>query len=167
MWTLMFFGGCWIAKHVWRDGTDTTNPWTLVWRGLWAVFSAAVPLALLGTRIVPVPNAHVARGNVAYTLRSTAPDLARLLIALPDTFTHSQVGVNADISWGLGIGIQHSDQGDSLWHWGANTGYKSLIVIYPDHGLGLVVLTNGDAGLSVARDIAQRALGGKAAWYVD
>jgi CubicO group peptidase (beta-lactamase class C family) len=166
MGALLFFGGCWIAKHIGCEGMDT-DPWTPVWRGLWAVFSVAMPLALLGTLIVPVPNAHVARGNVAYTLRATAPDLARLLIALPDAFTHPQVRVNADISWGLGIGIQHSDQGDSLWHWGANTGYKSLIVMYPDHGLGIVVLTNSDRGLPVARDIAQRVLGGKAVWQID
>ncbi len=171
---LVFFGGCWIAKRMRQPGCRAsvgrprqTNPWMPIWRGLWAVFSAAVPLALLGTLILPVPNAHVARGNVAYTLRATAPDLARLLIALPDAFTHPQVGVNADISWGLGIGIQHGDQGDSLWHWGANTGYKSLIVMYPDHGLGIVVLTNSDRGLPVARDIAQRALGGKAVWQIN
>lgn len=163
---LVFFAGCWMAKRVWRELTNP-NPWRPVWRGLWAVFSAAMPLALLGSRIVPLPNAYVTRANVAYTLRSTAPDLARLLIALPEVCGRPQIPVNADISWGLGIGIQHSERGDALWHWGANTGYKSLMVIYPEYGLGIVVLTNGDGGLSAARDIAQRALGGKAVWRVD
>jgi CubicO group peptidase (beta-lactamase class C family) len=162
----IFFGGVWIAKRLGYPGARS-DPWVPVWRGLWVVFSAAMPLALLGTCVVPVPNAWVSQGNVAYTLRTTAPDLARLLIALPDTLGRPQVKLNADISWGLGIGIQHSDEADALWHWGANTGYTSLMVMYPEHGLGIVILTNGDGGLSVARDIAQRALGGKAVWRVD
>jgi len=162
----ILLGGWWIAKCLGYPGTRS-DPWIPVWRGLWIVFSVAMPLALLGTRVLPVPNARVSQGNVAYTLRATAPDLARLLIALPDTLGRPQVKLNADISWGLGIGIQHSDDGDALWHWGANTGYQSLMVMYPEHGFGIVVLTNGDGGLVAARDIAQRALGGKAVWHVD
>jgi hypothetical protein len=38
------------------------------------------------------------------------------------------------------------------------------MVIYPDQGLGVVVLTNGERGMPVAYDVAQRALGGKAEW---
>jgi hypothetical protein len=37
-------------------------------------------------------------------------------------------------------------------------------VIYPQQRTGVVVLTNSEYGLSVAYDVAQRALGGKARW---
>jgi hypothetical protein len=38
------------------------------------------------------------------------------------------------------------------------------MVIYPEHGLGVVVLTNSHEGYAVACDVAARALGGKARW---
>jgi CubicO group peptidase (beta-lactamase class C family) len=66
------------------------------------------------------------------------------------------------MSWGLGPGIQHSEDGDALWHNGQTPGYRSLMVIYPEHQIGVVVLTNSDRGFPLACDVAQRALGGSA-----
>jgi hypothetical protein len=43
-------------------------------------------------------------------------------------------------------------------------GFRSVMVIYPEHQWGVVVLTNSDAGLHVAYTVAARALGGKAQW---
>jgi CubicO group peptidase (beta-lactamase class C family) len=77
-----------------------------------------------------------------------------------------QIRINEDNSWGLGMGIQHSSEGDSVWHWGANTGFRSLMVIYPQHDIGVVVLTNSNDGLELARDIAHIALGGLNAWDI-
>jgi CubicO group peptidase (beta-lactamase class C family) len=126
---------------------------------------------------VPVPQWNPSRSNVAYTMRSTAPNLARFLIELdaPENISSSeieemltpQVTVNQDISWGLGVGIQHSKYGKSIWHWGANRGFQSMMVFYPDNGIGIVVLTNSDNGLSLAKDVAQLALGGEANWTLE
>jgi hypothetical protein len=40
-------------------------------------------------------------------------------------------------------------------------GSRSLMVIYPEHGIGVVVLTNSERGFPLAYDVAARAIGGK------
>ncbi len=139
--------------------------------------AAAVVTALLVTGQAQMPiQRRAIRTNYAFSLHSTAADMAALLVELshPELLSTElwrqmqipQVRVNEHISWGLGIGIQHGAEADSLWHWGANPGYQSLMVIYPQQGIGVVVLTNSSEGLPLAREIAQRALGGKAYWDI-
>ena len=84
--------------------------------------------------------------------------------ALARELRTTQVAINEHFSWGLGPGIQHSVHGEALWQMGMTFGFRSVMVIYPEHGLGVVVLTNSDDGLPVAYDIAARALGGKTRW---
>jgi CubicO group peptidase (beta-lactamase class C family) len=122
----------------------------------------------------PMPGFLSPPPSAVGSLTTTAPDLATFLaeVAAPrlldaDTASQlrtSQIAINDDFSWGLGIGIQHSDQGDALWHNGMTPGFRSLMVIYPEHQWGVVVLTNSDDGAQVAHDVAARALGGKARW---
>ncbi|MEM7018607.1 MAG: hypothetical protein AAF512_14855, partial [Pseudomonadota bacterium] len=76
------------------------------------------------------------------------------------------IQVNEHISWGLGVGIQHSQHGDSLWHWGSNLGSQSLMVYYPATGVGIVILTNSQNGADIYHEIAHHALGGKAYWQI-
>jgi CubicO group peptidase (beta-lactamase class C family) len=131
-----------------------------------AIAAALFLGAYLVTRpAVPIPvNEHdyLAAGG----LRATAPDLARFLVhgmGVREMYA-PQVRVNDHVSWGLGIGLQHSDAGDAIWHWGQNPGWESLMVGYPEHRMGVVVLTNGGpplAGLELAREIAHEALGGE------
>ena len=143
---------------------------TIVWISTSALMLLWLTAALTG----PLPKALPAPANAAYSLRATASDLARFLIELSDPrymkedlateMCSPQVTVNADNSWGLGLGIQHSRWGDALWHGGDNPDFHSLMVVYPEQGTGVVVLTNGQRGHAVAYDVAQRALGGKAEW---
>ncbi|MBD3340373.1 MAG: serine hydrolase [Candidatus Lokiarchaeota archaeon] len=108
------------------------------------------------------------------SLRSTAPDLATFLIEFANPcylseniavqIDSAQISINNDFSWGLGIGIQHSPNGNALWQNGISFAYRSVMVIYPKMGHGVVVLTNSESGLQVAYDVAERALGGKAQW---
>lgn len=124
----------------------------------------------------PLRPRSYSHGNIAFSFRSTAGDLARFLIEISDSQIMSpelsalvqepQIKVNQHNSWGLGMGIQHSTVGDSLWHWGASTGYRSIMIIYPQHHIGIVVLTNSNEGLGLARDIAQFALGGLNEWDI-
>ncbi|MBN1488030.1 MAG: beta-lactamase family protein [Anaerolineae bacterium] len=175
IWGLLFFSGRWFLPR----GLGTVNGptgWKLMWLSVSFLLSLTLLLGISAAVSGPLPNLYIRQPNVAYTLRSTASDMARFLIEMAapqhiDTqlATQSrspQISVIPDISWGLGIGIQQSAEGDALWHWGSNTGYKSLLVIYPERGLGIVILTNGDRGLPLARDIAQRALGGEAYWSI-
>ena len=142
-------------------------------RGAAAHLAAAGALVLAGvlaTRpAVPIPvvdHAHLAAGG----LRATANDLARFLAAAmqsPEMRT-PQVWISERLAWGLGIGIQRSPSGDFLWQWGQNPGFESLMLGDPGARIGVVVLTNGGpplAGLGLAREIAQLALGGEQGGY--
>jgi hypothetical protein len=72
------------------------------------------------------------------------------------------VALSHDLSWGLGPGIQHSNEGDALWQWGQAPDFQSVMMVYPERGAGVVVFTNNDwFNPDVAIAIAHRALGGK------
>jgi CubicO group peptidase (beta-lactamase class C family) len=139
----------------------------------WCLLALA-GLLFLSARItnLPVPKWPPPKVHAAGSLRTTASDLATFLIELsdprllsPETAAQmraSQVELAPDLSWGLGPGIQRSDQGDALWQWGQHLHFQSVMIIYLEQGFGAVVLTNNDLLSSeVAIDIAHRALGGK------
>jgi CubicO group peptidase (beta-lactamase class C family) len=131
-------------------------------------------LLLSGTVTGPMPSILSPPPSAIGSLRTTAPDLATFLaeVAAPRLLNEDtagqirtpQIAINEDFSWGLGIGIQHSDQGQALWQNGITPGFRSVMVIYPEHQWGVVVLTNSDAGQQLAYNVAARALGGKAQW---
>ena len=139
---------------------------------VWAVLSLVVLLWVSGLIAGPLPKGPSPRASAVGSLRTSAPDLAAFLIELADPQYLSQdlalqirtpqVSAGRDMSWGLGPGIQHNSQGDALWQYGQTFGYRSVMVIYPEHGIGVVVLTNSDSGLPVAFDVAQYAIGGSA-----
>jgi len=121
---------------------------------------------------LPVPKWPATHADAAGSVRATVGDMAAFLIELSnprylsaETATHlqtSQVRLSSDLSWGLGPGIQHSQQGDALWQWGQYLDFQSVMIIYPQHGWGIVVCTNNDLlNPNVAVEIAHRALGGK------
>jgi len=62
--------------------------------------------------------------------------------------------------WGLGVGIQQTRQGKSLWHWGDNGAFKCFFMAYPKQKIGVVLFTNGENGLSIASEVVRDALGG-------
>ena len=120
---------------------------------------------------LPSPPLASKKPNAGGSVSSTATDMARFLIELgnpqylsPEAaaqMRQPQVSLSGNLSWGLGPGIQHSPQGDALWQWGQATDFQSVMIIYPDLGYGVVVLTNSDLlNSDVAIDIAHRALGG-------
>lgn len=141
---------------------------------VWVALSVAAPVYVSGLFAVPVPRSPSPSPSAVGSLRTTAGDLAILLIELIEPrhlsvsmarqMATPQIPAGEGFSWGLGIGIQHSAQGDALWQNAQTFGYRGLMVVYPERGCGVVVLTNGDDGYPVACDVAQRALGGKARW---
>ena len=123
--------------------------------------------------------------NAASSLQTTAHDYATFLDALltgkglkPATFREMekpQVAVDPEctnctdrvpkdlsksVFWGLGIGIQESAQGESLWHWGDNGAFKCYTVIYPKQKTGVVYFANSENGLSIAAEVVRLAVGG-------
>lgn len=149
--------------------------WTRFLLVLWLGVAAGLVALIASQLFVPVSRSGI-RENVAFSLQATAGDLGLFLAevmspTLVDPATAAllwepQIAVNDQISWGLGAGIQHSPDGDSIWQWGANPGYQSLMVAYPAEKIGIVVLTNSSEGFALTRSIAQRALGGVGVWEI-
>lgn len=139
----------------------------------WCLLALA-GLLILSARItnLPAPKWPPPQPDAGGSLRATARDLATFLIELsdphylsPETAAQmraSQVELAPDLSWGLGPGIQRSGQGDALWQWGQHLHFQSVMIVYPESGVGVVVCTNNDLlNAKVAVEIAHRALGGK------
>jgi len=113
------------------------------------------------------------QANAAWSLQTTAVDVARFLLALREgpllraeerraMFT-PQVNVTEGVSWGLGIGLQGAGDSLAIWHWGDNTGYKDFAILFVYSGEGLVYLSNSDQGMSVVDAILVDAFGGEQA----
>lgn len=131
----------------------------------------------------PAPKNKPLKANAAASLHTTASDYARFMIAVMNgtglkpatakamitTESHVDAGCSncigqpvtrpsETISWGLGVGLQHSEAGDSFWHWGDNGNFRCLMVGYPKLKKGIAVFTNSNNGLSIAPQIAALAL---------
>jgi CubicO group peptidase (beta-lactamase class C family) len=140
---------------------------------IWSVL-ILVGLGLLASSLtnLPAPKWPQTEAEAAGSMRATAGDMAAFLIEL-STPRHlstematqmrtPQVELSNDISWGLGPGIQHSQEGDALWQFGQQIDFQSIMIIYPEHNFGVFVCTNNDLlNPDVALEIAHRALGGK------
>ncbi|MEE4275619.1 MAG: serine hydrolase domain-containing protein [Thermoleophilia bacterium] len=130
--------------------------------------------ALAGAVSGPVPERPSPAPGAAYSLKSTAGDLARFMIELAEP-AHLDAGTAAEMvrpqvrtsgsnSWGLGVGVYHAADGDWLWHAGDDLDFHALMVMRPGTGDGVVVLVNGQAGQSVVYDVARRAMGVEFTW---
>ncbi|MBO6574339.1 MAG: serine hydrolase [Rhodothermales bacterium] len=126
---------------------------SLVWREAFGPF-VAVGHADDGT---PLDKFTPGEANAAYSLHTTAADYARFLAAflrgwsLSDAIWQDAVSRQADagdgLAWGLGWGLQRTAQGESVWHWGDNRGYKAFVAGYPGQGRGFVFFSNSDNGM--------------------
>jgi CubicO group peptidase (beta-lactamase class C family) len=138
--------------------------------GLFAVW--AIALAALRDTHIPLPVDDTA--NAASSLRASAPDLARFMIELAkpqlgDTaataeMTKPHQRIDDIASWGLGIGVERHAKGRDLWQWGSNPGAKSLMIISPETGDGVVILTNAEVDGAFTRRIAAKILDREGCW---
>jgi len=62
--------------------------------------------------------------------------------------------------WSLGWGIEETKQGRSIWHWGNNGEFRSLVVANLENGNGLVYTANSSTGLQPIENIIQSTIGG-------
>jgi CubicO group peptidase (beta-lactamase class C family) len=110
------------------------------------------------------------RGNAAASLHTTAPDFARFMTAvmngagLSDSTAAAmltpQIEVDPGLAWGLGIGLQETEEGRAFWHWGDNMAYKAYTITYPDDGMGVVWFTNSENGHSILGAMLGATVGG-------
>jgi CubicO group peptidase (beta-lactamase class C family) len=71
-----------------------------------------------------------------------------------------EIKINTLVSWGLGWGLQHTSEGDSIWHWGDNGNYRAFAIGFPEKGHGIVIMTNGKNGQQVINCILRNIVGG-------
>jgi CubicO group peptidase (beta-lactamase class C family) len=97
--------------------------------------------------------------------RETLREMERPQIAVNPECTNCTERAPKELSksvfWGLGIGIQETKEGESLWHWGDNGRFKCYVVSYPKQKLGVVMFANGESGLSIASEVVRTAIGGE------
>ena len=140
------------SSYVWRDAFEA---------------SAAVGHDYLQH---PVRKEKPVKANVAATLHTTVGDYARFLTetlcptlvkaATADQMLKAQVDVQKDLSWGLGWGLERAGGRSFFWHWGDNETFRCFVIGCRETGDGLVLLTNGENGLSVAEPIVGEVMGG-------
>ena len=96
--------------------------------------------------------------------RSTLREMEKPQVAVNPECTNCTDRVPKELSksvfWGLGIGIQETAQGESLWHWGDNGAFKCYTVVYPKQKIGVVYFANSENGLSIAAEVVRMAVGG-------
>jgi CubicO group peptidase (beta-lactamase class C family) len=67
-----------------------------------------------------------------------------------------------EIAWGLGWGLEETEDGTDLWHWGDNgSGFHCYVVGYPRQRMGVAVFTNGLGGHGIIPDAVTAAVGGR------
>lgn len=132
----------------------------------------------------PTGQGKVPAANAAASLQTTASDYGRFVAAIlkgeglkketarlmltpqirvgenTNTIARPAGNPNAYVSWGLGWGLQITDEGTSFWHWGDNGDCKAYVVAFDRQKTGVVVFTNSANGLSIVREIIDEAVGG-------
>ncbi|NNM32424.1 MAG: serine hydrolase [Gemmatimonadetes bacterium] len=100
-------------------------------------------------------------------LWTTPSDLARLAIEVQQSLagesnrilsremTEALLTPEPHIGWGLGFELRGEGEEQVFLHTGSNAGFKSSLVAYARRGQGVVVMTNGDQGASLAAEIVR------------
>jgi len=114
------------------------------------------------------------RPEASSSLHTTPSDYARFLCAMLISATGTghagaprlidmlqpQISLTTAVAWGLGWGLEETTQGLAFWHWGDNPGYKSLTVTSAVSRTGIMIMTNGDAGLGLCASLVRAIIGG-------
>lgn len=111
--------------------------------------------------------------NAAASLRTTAEDYARFVNALLnrkglkkktlDEMFKPQIKVNEkspQVFWGLGVGIEKTDEGESIWHWGDQGDSKAYFTAFLPKKEAIIYFANSANGLSITKEILDDAIGG-------
>ena len=123
-------------------------------------------VASVNTSIIPVRPAGGAWSSVRDMLKYVQMELANG--ALPDGKRYisqeallarraPQVAIGTDATYGMGLMVDRTWGVEVVHHGGDMIGYHSDMIWLPEHGVGAVVLTNGDPGWQI-RGLFQRKL---------
>jgi CubicO group peptidase (beta-lactamase class C family) len=117
--------------------------------------STVIPLDL-DYSVIPVRPAGAAWSNVGDMLRYVAMELAEGVLPGGKRYIAKdvllarrapQVSVGKDATYGMGLGVDTTYGIPVVHHGGATFGYHSDMMWLPEHGVGAVILTNGELGV--------------------
>ncbi len=113
-----------------------------------------------------------AEANAAFSLHTTVRDYATFLLALARgdglsekgrmALTTPQMSAEAGIYWSEGLGLEPRREGQALWHWGDQSGYRSFAYVTPNAGEGMVYLSNSENGMLILDRLYELLLSGPA-----
>jgi CubicO group peptidase (beta-lactamase class C family) len=126
------------------------------------------------------------KANAAASLHTTATDYARFVCAImkgtglkaktatlmltpqisvgeagPNSLNSPASPLSPTISWGLGWGLEKSDDGIAFWHWGDNGDAMAYVMGLDKQKTGMVMFANSSSGLSIIRELVGETLGGQ------
>lgn len=154
--------------------TSTTFDHAKAQQGNYAAPHAADPdgktapaLMTVNSSFIPVRPAGGAWSNVRDLLRYVQMELDAG--KLPDGTTYlerdillarraPQVATSSDTSYGMGLFITTKYGVEVLYHGGDLIGYHSDMMWLPEHGVGAVILTNGDPGWTIRTQFRRKLL---------
>jgi len=113
-----------------------------------------------------------AEANAAFSLHTTVGDYATFMLALARgeglteaahmALTTPQMSAEDGIYWSEGLGLEPRREGQALWHWGDQSGYRSFAYITPGAEEGMVYLSNSENGMLILDRLYELLLSGPA-----
>ena len=103
------------------------------------------------------------RGLRKETLKQMLGQQTRVDVGCSNCIANEPTGKFSDsIFWGLGWGLQRTEQGDSFWHWGDNNNdTHSFVIASEKQKSGLLIFTDSGNGHSIIPEIVSQVMGGK------
>jgi CubicO group peptidase (beta-lactamase class C family) len=150
-----------VVGAIGRRAEELARAWKkplLEWR--YEDAARAVPLVNPAWPAVPLYMIPSAAGSLLTTVSDYTRFLVRLVAQPPApgldlspasrrAMVTPEVRLNRALSWGLGWGIQRDENGEVLWHWGANNSFRNFVIAEPAAGRAVVAFTNGESGPKV------------------
>jgi CubicO group peptidase (beta-lactamase class C family) len=144
------------SSYIWLDRYDTSGAYRHDWQGQ------------------PVSDRYKwSRGAACCSLETTAADYALFVIAVmkrqllkPATWEEMLkpvINVNGNspqVFWGLGWGLELTEEGESFWHWGDGGNSKAWITAFLPKKDAIIFFSNSANGLFFTKEIIDDAIGG-------
>ncbi|MBT5536602.1 beta-lactamase family protein, partial [Candidatus Poribacteria bacterium] len=143
-----------------------THSW-FKWRDRFAITGASQHTVLARAQ----PMHRFVEPLAAGSLYTTAADFGSFLVAVLNSdglggmttreMLRPQMPVDGapNITWGLGIGLHDTPQGETIWHWGNNIDAKAYFEVRREDGRGFVYFANSRNGLAMVDEVGQLCLG--------
>ncbi len=116
-----------------------------------------VPLAGASLYVTTADYARflVALGSGEGLSRETWQEMIRPQIAVRDREGKGEINFH----WGLGVGVNQTEKGATLWHWGDNGDFNAYFEILPGNKRGVVFFMNGANAHALTPVITREVMG--------